>query len=483
MTTLIVVENPKLWSLKVPGVEIVPAREYLTDKRFVAMRRAKVFNLCRTSSYQTLGYYVSLLAAARGHKPLPSVTTIQDLRLASLLRIAAEDLEDQVQRVLGSLTTDRFVLSIYFGRNLAKKYDRLCQAIFGHFPAPLLRAEFVRVDKWRLNGLRTTSASEIPEAHLEFVVARALKFFANPHVTAPKQTARFDLAILVDPEERHSPSEPAAIRRFVKAAESLGMSASIIDRHDYGRIGEYDGLFIRATTQVDHYTYRFARRAEAEGLVVIDDPESIVRCSNKVYQAEIFEKHKIPCPKTLIAHRDNAHEIGKQLGFPCVLKQPDSSFSTGVVKAKTEEELKAHLDAFFETSELVVAQEFLQSTFDWRVGIIDQKPLFVCKYYMARGHWQIRKAQGSGSSFGKVETLAVEDAPAEAVSVALAAANLIGRGLYGVDVKEVDGRFVVIEINDNPNVDVGCEDKLLKGELYKIIMGTFYSRLEARVKE
>ena len=59
------------------------------------------------------------------------------------------------------------------------------------------------------------------------------------------------------------------------------------------------------------------------------------------------------------------------------------------------------------------------------------------------------------------------------------AANLIGNGFYGVDVKESDGRFTVIEVNDNPNVDVGVEDALLKDELYRRIMETFVRRIEA----
>src|SRR5262245_50106407 len=106
------------------------------------LKGAKVFNLCRTYGYQTTGYYVSLLAAARGHRPLPSVTTIQDLRQSAVLRIVSDDLEQQLQNVLGPLKSEQFELSIYFGRNLAKRYDRLAQALFNHFPAPLLRAEF-----------------------------------------------------------------------------------------------------------------------------------------------------------------------------------------------------------------------------------------------------------------------------------------------------------------------------------------------------
>ena len=77
-------------------------------------------------------------------------------------------------------------------------------------------------------------------------------------------------------------------------------------REDYGRIAEFDALFLRETTRVDHHTYRFARRAAAEGLVLIDDPESILRCTNKVYQAELFARHKIACPPTMVVHAENA---------------------------------------------------------------------------------------------------------------------------------------------------------------------------------
>ena len=54
------------------------------------------------------------------------------------------------------------------------------------------------------------------------------------------------------------------------------------------------------------------------------------------------------------------------------------------------------------------------------------------------------------------ETIPVELAPRQAVSATLKAANLIGDGLYGVDVKESNKKFYVIEVNDNPNIDVGC---------------------------
>jgi len=477
---LLVLENPKNWDLHLPGVEVVAARAYLTDPEYAAKRRANVFNLCRTYGYQTLGYYVSLLAAARGHRPLPSVTTIQDLRTSSVLRIVAEDMQQHVQRALGSLKADRFTLSVYFGRNMAARYDRLCQVLFSHFPAPFLRAELVRAEGWRLDSLRAIGAGDIPDNHREFVKERAHKYFARPKL-GTRIEYRYDLAILFNPEEVDSPSDEKAIRKFSKAAEDLGMRATVVNRDDFGRIAEYDGLFIRETTLVNHHTYRFARRAEAEGLVVIDDPTSIIRCTNKVYLAELFDRHGVPCPRTRIAHRDNTESIGAELGFPVVLKRPDSSFSAGVVKVADADELRDTLAKFFEDSELAVAQEFSPSSFDWRVGVIGGRALFACRYHMVPGHWQIQQAYGeTRRRYGKVDTMALADAPPKAIALAERAASLIGDGFYGVDIKELDGKFLVMEINDNPNVDAGYEDTHIGDELYTTVMRYFFDRLERR---
>jgi len=147
MDVLLVLENPKAWDLEVPDVDLVSARDYLVDPRHSGRRRTRVFNLCRTYSPKTAGYYVSLLAEARGHRPLPSVATIQDLRSPSLARMVSEELDEQIQQTLRPLRSDRFTLSIYFGRNLAARYDRLSKALLNLFPAPLLRAEFVRSAK------------------------------------------------------------------------------------------------------------------------------------------------------------------------------------------------------------------------------------------------------------------------------------------------------------------------------------------------
>lgn len=486
MPILIVVSNPKKWPLEIPGVEVVSARSYLMKPSYSQLRGAKVFNLCKSYRYQTLGYYVSLLAEARGHKPLPSISTIQDMKYQSIIRGVSNELDQLIQNSLLHLHSKEFVLSIYFGRNLAKKYDRLSLHLFNLFPAPLLRAYFAydNNNKWSLRNIEPIPASEIPSDHKIFVGNVATEHFSGRRLNLPKRSIpRYHMAILYTDDEKYRPSNEKAIQRLIKAASSMGISTEVIGKTDYGRLAEFDALFIRETTSVNHHTYRFARRATSEGLVVIDDPESILKCTNKVYLAELMERFKIPTPKTMIVHRDNKAHIIQNLGYPCILKQPDSYFSQGVIKVEDEESLNEGIVRMLENSDLFIAQEFIPTPFDWRIGILDQQPLFACKYFMVEKHWQIIKWENANDkSEGKFETLPIEFAPQQVVRLALKVSNLIGNGFYGVDIKQIDRKCFVMEVNDNPNLDAGIEDAVLKDELYSRIMGVFLRRIE-RQKE
>ena len=191
--------------------------------------------------------------------------------------------------------------------------------------------------------------------------------------------------------------------------------------------------------------------------------------------------NKIPVPKSTIISKDKATPDTEKLEFPFILKEPDGAFSRGVKKVKNEEELKALLKGFFKGSELLIAQEFMPTPFDWRVGIINNEPLYVCRYYMARDHWQIVNwKEGDKHVEGNADTLAVEQAPVGLLQTALKATKLIGNGLYGVDIKEVNGKFYVIEVNDNPNIDSGVEDKIIKNKLYERIMEIMLERIKMK---
>jgi len=286
------------------------------------------------------------------------------------------------------------------------------------------------------------------------------------------------LAILYDPANPEPPSNPAAMQKFLEAAQEAGLQAELISPDDFERLPQFDALFIRDTTYINHYSYLFSSRAAEEGLAVIDDPVSILKCNNKALQAQLFWRKGIPAPHTLVVHRRNLKKVIPAIGLPCVLKLPDSSFSRGVVKVDTEAALMQEIKRLFEKSRLIVAQEYMPTSFDWRIGILDRQPLFACKYRMVPGYWQIIRHEADGSvSEGATQALPLEEAPQAAVQLALRAANLIGDGLYGVDIKQVGEKYYVIEINDNPNVDAGNEDGALGDELYRRIMASLLARV------
>ena len=480
--TLIVVNNPRDWQFDIAGVEVVAAQDYLNQPEFASLKSARVFNLCRSYHYQSHGYYVSLLAAARGHKPLPSVMTIQDMRSRLSARLISEELDDIIQKSLKSLSSHEFSLSVYFGRNLARRYDRLCSRLYQLFETPLLRAEFYRPNgRWQIRSLGPIAASEIPAEHKAFVIEAARDFLGSRHAAPRRRKSyRYDLAILVNEAEAEPPSDKRAIKNFMRAADRLGLCPELIDREAIGRLVEFDALFIRETTNVNHHTYRFARKAEAEGLVVIDDPLSILRCTNKVYLAELMRRHRIPTPLTFTVHHRNRQEVLSRFDGPIVIKQPDSAFSKGVIKAETAGDFLRVTDELLEKSALIIAQEFMPTSFDWRIGILDRRPLFACKYYMATDHWQIYKREPGRTVAGDYEAVALDKVPARVLRLALKAAEPVGAGFYGVDIKESAGRLAVIEINDNPSVDSEVEDGLLGASLYDEVMRVFLSRIEQR---
>jgi glutathione synthase/RimK-type ligase-like ATP-grasp enzyme len=163
-----------------------------------------------------------------------------------------------------------------------------------------------------------------------------------------------------------------------------------------------------------------------------------------------------------------------------VLKLPESSFSRGVHKAENRDVLKARLVEMLAESALVLVQEYIFTEFDWRIGMLGGKPIYACQYFMARNHWQIYHHQGERFSSGGFTTMPTFEVPKPVLQAAIKAAKVVGDGLYGVDIKHSGNQVYVIEVNDNPSIDAGVEDKYLGKALYELIMQEFADRLERR---
>ena len=67
-----------------------------------------------------------------------------------------------------------------------------------------------------------------------------------------------------------------------------------------------------------------------------------------------------------------------------VLKVPDGSFSRGIIKVNDLAELEAGAESLLKNSALLIAQEYLYTQYDWRIGVLNNKPLYACRYSHGR---------------------------------------------------------------------------------------------------
>ncbi len=156
--------------------------------------------------------------------------------------------------------------------------------------------------------------------------------------------------------------------------------------------------------------------------------------------------------------RKAIESLFEELGTPLILKAPHTSFSMHVDKVETVHAFQEVAKKYYRRASEIVVQGFVPSRFDWRVTTLNGEVLFVCKYIMPGNSWKIQRTENGHIIWAKIEAADMNEVDPELMEVGLAASRAIGNGLYGVDIKEVNGEYIVIEVNDNPNIDAGGED-------------------------
>ncbi len=490
---IVIVEKLKDWNSFYPVEQLMTPQDYLVnwDENLYTSQgnkeRIKIINLCRNYKYQSYGYYCSLLAEARGHSVIPGVKVANDLSRSFLYNLDTDDLDQDIQKAFRNQTPgEGFSITLFFGHTDHEQLQEVSRQIFDLFPAPILHVDFEWEKKWKISGIRTGSLNVLSGSDEDKFAASldaySAKIWRKPKA---KKKYRYDLAILHNPHDPLPPSDKKAIANFIKAGKENDVQVELLEKKDFARVAEFDALFIRETTSLNHHTYRFAKKAESEGLVVIDDSMSILRCTNKIYMHNLMHSNKIHAPKTVVLSRDNAEQLTtleSDIGFPMIIKIPDGSFSKGVYKVESQEELHRVTEELFKKTALLLAQEYFYTDFDWRIGVLNDRPLFACKYYMTKGHWQIYNHGNTNTKAesGDSETFPLSKVPKHVINAAIKVSHQVGNSLYGVDLKEKNGKAYVIEINDNPNIDSNIEDAIAGMDLYHNIIHEFVRRIEEK---
>lgn len=473
---VILVDDPSDLPKSPVSGRVVTVSDYL--KLSYAAKGRIVVNLARSYEPLTRGYYASLLAAARGERGYPGAFNLLDINWR---RIHVRALQE-VDPMLGALdnpTTLPGDVIFYFGTCSEPSLAEIGTLLFDRFRCPILRVRLNLGTAPSIEDIEAVAIHRLPSSEGEAFM-KALESFLRQRrpVSEGIPRAAHSIAMLVDREEEHPPSNEGALAAFRRVALELGARVTPITRHDLARLAQFDALLIRTTTALDHYTYRFARKAAEEGLPVIDAPDTILKCTNKIFLYELLRTHGIPTPETLVFDRKSLKSVAQQASWPSVLKVPDSCYSLGVFRVDGPEELSAKSKPLFDASDLLLLQAWTPTRYDWRIGILDGQPLYACRYFMAGEHWQIADhAAEGGVQYGDTETVPISSVPEDVLEVAVLAARAVGDGLLGVDCKDTARGPLVIEVNDNPNLDSGIEDAILGDELYRRILGFLISRI------
>ena len=280
------------------------------------------------------------------------------------------------------------------------------------------------------------------------------------------------LGIYVERYTISNSEEMTALMRLSQVARKLGHRVDFIFRPEMYKIPSCDAVYIRALTDPLNSAYVVSRAAEMHGVRVIDDSDSIRICCDKVNMYRHLVRGGVAIPETrFLEGTDISISSGKrllaELGSPVVLKAPNSSFSMYVERASTPEEVVKVARRLLRRADRVIVQSFVQSSFDWRVGVIGGEPLYVCQYTIPKKRWKILTYTANGKTYyGPVKGVKLAVAPPGLLDTAVRAANAIGKGLYGVDLKQMGDEYVVIEVNDNPSINAGEEDQV-DGDLYE----------------
>ncbi len=472
------------WAVVSPGEFI--RHEFSSD--LTRKQKPKVINLCNNFDYLGQGYYVSLLAEARGLRCIPGVSSVIALNWKRNYDFALPELNDLMKKHFHEPGQEplKRTYTTYFGRHENPSIEPLARRLFDLFRFPVISFEikYVNGKKWVIEKIEAEPYGNIPEDRLK-VFNQALKNFTGSAWKSQaqgKKPEKYWIAILHDPQEKMPPSSKTALKNFIRVGKKMGLWVELITKQDYASLLEFDALFIRETTAINNHTYRFASKAEQEDIPSIDDTKSIIRCCNKVYLHELLSYRRVPVPHTDIIDKRNVASVAATVEFPCVIKIPDGSFSRGIEKVVDAEEFKTKAQEMLKKSDVILCQEFVESEYDWRIGVLNGEVLFGIQYYMAKGHWQIynHKAVTKKLQSGDHRCVPVKKIPKEVISHALNAAKWIGNGLYGVDLKQTkDGRIVVIEVNDNPNIDHDVEAEILGDEIYQKILEHIVRMIEA----
>ena len=136
----VVVDDLEDWKPYFPSQDVISFEQYLALESKTSRARTRVINCCRNSTALGRGYYTSLLAEARRHHVIPSISVTNDLRRKSLWSIDTAPVAKVLSRLAAADQEEdnQLSLNIYFGEVSEPRLESLGKTLFERYPVPVL---------------------------------------------------------------------------------------------------------------------------------------------------------------------------------------------------------------------------------------------------------------------------------------------------------------------------------------------------------
>ena len=257
----------------------------------------------------------------------------------------------------------------------------------------------------------------------------------RPVFTAPR------IAVVYD---RLRPEEKMLFDAFDRQGvpfDKLYAPQLVCDFSALSDLPQYDVILERCVSQTRGLA--ISRIFTALGARVLNTPEVIEICGDKLATNAALARARVPTPRTGVAFgTESAVKLAERFGYPVVLKPTVGSWGRMVSKLNDQDALEAVLEhkevLGGPQHKVFYLQEFVRKPGrDIRAFVVGGE--VVAAIYRTSEHWVTNTARGAVASNCPLY--------GELVQTAQAAAQAVGGGVLAVDVLESERGLLVNEVN------------------------------------
>jgi ribosomal protein S6--L-glutamate ligase len=253
-------------------------------------------------------------------------------------------------------------------------------------------------------------------------------------------------------------------RRLIEAGQIHGHEIDVIDalhcdidivssrpaiRYNGEELRHYDAVIPRIGASISFYGTSVIRQFEMMGTYSINESVAISRSRDKLRSLQLLSRKGIGLPRTQFSHSsDNIKQLIKTVGgAPVVIKLLEGTQGIGVVLGETDKAAESIIEAFRGLKANILVQQYVKEAggADIRCLVVGGKVIAAMKRQAQPGEFRSNLHRGGSAEIVKLSK--------EERATAVAAANIMGLNLCGVDLLRSSTGPVVMEVNSSPGLE------------------------------